>query len=223
MKNPKEKTDLELKTEVLEELKSEPHVRVTDIGVLVKNGTITLNGSVGSYDEKWSAMESAKRVEGASEIADDIEVQLPDVPHCTDSDIAAAAARKIEGLSALMPGTVRLMVSNGWVTLEGEVQWLHQKKTAEECVRALAGVRGISNVISIRPVPTVEEVEAAIVKEFAQTPSLSGEMIQVETLGSLLILRGQVRKTASRVEAERIAKRASGIFSVDNQITVRVR
>ena len=158
-----EKTDSEIKNDVLSELKYEPSVKVTDIGVLVKDGSVTLNGFATSYGEKWDAVKVAKRVAGVRAIADDIEVKFPESMRRNDGDIAIAAANNIEWLSWAVPGkTVQVTVREGWITLEGQVEWWYQKEAAENTVRYLSGVKGVSNQIAINPKLSATKVEAAI-------------------------------------------------------------
>ncbi|WP_373543145.1 BON domain-containing protein [Chamaesiphon sp.] len=223
-----EKTDLELKNDVLAELKYEPTVKVTDIGVLVKNGTVTLNGYVSSYVEKLEAVQAVKRIAGVKAIADDIEIQLPESYHRTDGDIAAAATNQINWATLIPPGTVRVTVSEGWIELEGEVDGWHQKTLAGSVVRHLSGVKGVSNRLSLaQPIqmnePTVKpvEVERAIKSAFKRSAVVDANKIRVETAGSNVELSGNVRNLAEREEAERAAWAAPGVFSVDNQLTVK--
>ena len=112
-----EKSDTEVKSDVLAELKYEPSVRVTDIGVLVKNGTVTLNGFVTNYGEKWDAVRAARRVAGVNAIADDIEVRLAEPFRRTDGDIAGAAASHIKWSTMIPAGAVKVTVREGWITL----------------------------------------------------------------------------------------------------------
>jgi osmotically-inducible protein OsmY len=223
-----EKTDLELKDDVLAELKYEPIVKVTDIGVLVKNGTVTLNGYVSSYVEKLEAVQAVKRIAGVKAIADDIEIQLPDSYHRTDSDIAAAATNQINWATLIPPGTVRVTVREGLITLEGEVEGWFQKNVAANVVRHLLGVKGVSNLLSLaQPIrniePTVKPVavERAIKSAFKRSAVVDANKIRVETNGSNVELSGNVRNLAEREEAERAAWAAPGVFSVDNQLTVK--
>jgi osmotically-inducible protein OsmY len=136
-----EKADTKLKMDVLSELKYEPCVGITDIGVLVKDGTVTLNGFANNYSEKWEAVRAAKRVAGVKAIADDIEVRLPGSLHHTDGDIAAAAAHHIKW-SIVPAGSVQVTVSEGWITLDGEVDWQYLKNAAGNVVQHLSGVKG---------------------------------------------------------------------------------
>ncbi len=229
MINTIEKTDIELKNDVLDELKYEPIVKVTDIGVLVKNGIVTLNGYVSSYVEKLEAVQAVKRIAGVKAIADDIEIQLPKSYHRTDGDIAAAATNQINWATLIPPGTVRVTVSEGWIELEGEVDGWHQKTLAGDVVRHLSGVTGVSNRLSLaQPIqmqnePTVKpvEVERAIKSAFKRSAVVDANKIRVETSGSNVELSGNVRNLAEREEAERAAWAAPGVFSVDNQLTVK--
>ena len=215
-----EKTDADIKTDVLSELKYEPSVKATDIGVLVKDGSVTLNGNVANYFEKWDAVRAAKRVAGVRAIADEIEVKLLDPLRHTDGDIAAAAANQIGWTSTIPADAVKVMVSEGWITLEGEVGWWYQKNAAENAVRYLTGVKGVSNLISIKPKLKSKDVETAIKSAFERNALLDADKIQVETSENKVTLRGQVRNHAERDEAERVAWAAPGVFSVDNQLTV---
>jgi osmotically-inducible protein OsmY len=224
-----EKTDMELKDDVIAELKYEPIVKVTDIGVLVKNGTVTLNGYVSSYVEKLEAVQAVKRIAGVKAIADDIEIQLPASYHRTDSDIAAAATNQINWATLIPPGTVQVTVRAGEITLEGEVEGWFQKNVAANVVRHLLGVKGVSNRLSlaqpirktIEPDAQPEEVERAIKLAFKRSAVVDANKIRVETAGGNVELIGNVRNLAEREEAERAAWAAPGVYSVDNQLTVK--
>ncbi len=217
-----DKSDTEIKNDVLTELKYEPSVKITDIGVLVKESAVTLNGFATSYGEKWDAVKVAKRVAGVRAIADDIEVKFPESLKRDDGDIAIAAANHIDWLSWTLPGkTILITVRNGWVTLDGEVEWWYQKETAESTVRYLSGVKGVSNQITIKPRLSATKVEDEIEASFRRIALLDAEKIEVETSGNKVTLSGTVRNYAERDEAERVAWAAPGVHSVDNQLTVR--
>lgn len=214
------KSDAELKSDVLAELEYEPSVKVTDIGILVKDGAVTLNGYATNYGEKWDAVRAAKRVAGVNAIADDIEVKLPSSLKRTDGDIASAAARQIDWSTTIPTGTVKVTVREGWITLEGEVEWWYQKSSAEDAVRYLAGVKGVTNLVIIKPKVAVAGVENAITSAFERSALLDAKKIQVETSGTAVTLRGKVRNYAERDEAERAAWNAPGVSSVDNRLKV---
>ena len=220
MKTHIEKSDTELKTDVLTELKYEPAVNVADIGVLVKDGTVTLNGFATSYGEKWNAVHAAKRVSGVNAIADDIVVKLPNSWERNDGDIAAAVASRLDWSSSLPEGAATVMVRDGWVTLEGEVEWWYQKNAAENAVRDLTGVKGVTNLITIKPRLAASEIETSIEAAFARNALIDAEAVHVETSGSKVTLSGTVCNYAERDEAQRVAWAAPGVFSVDNQLAV---
>ena len=220
MKCNVEKSDTDLKRDVLAELKYEPSVKVTDIGVLVKDGTVTLNGFATSYGEKWNAVRATRRVAGVNAIADDIEVKLPNSPRHTDGDIAAAAVHQIDWSTTIPKRTVDVTVREGRITLEGEVEWGYERNGAENAVQHLAGVQAVTNLITIKPKLAPTDVETAIKSAFERNAQLDAKKIQVETSGNKVVLRGKVRNYAEREEAERAAWAASGVFSVDNQIKV---
>ncbi len=211
-----ERTDAELKTDVLAELKSEPSVKVTDIGVLVKDGTVTLNGYATSYVEKRKAVQAAKRVAGVKAIADDIAVNLPGSCHRTNGDIAAAVASQIDGSTT---ETVKITVRDGWVTLAGEVERWEQKDAVGNVVQNLLGVKGVSNRISITPPLT--EVESAIKSTFPPSACLNANQIPVETAGNEVNFCSNVLNFTALEEAKRVTWAALGELLVDDQITVK--
>jgi osmotically-inducible protein OsmY len=143
MSSNAKKSDKQLKSDVLAEFEYEPSVNAADIGVLVKDGAVTLNGYATSYGEKWDAVRVVKRVAGVKAVADDIQVKLPDSRLRTDGDIAAAAAHEIDWSTTIPSGTVKITVRDGWITLEGVVEWWYQKTAAENAVLYLAGVKGV--------------------------------------------------------------------------------
>jgi osmotically-inducible protein OsmY len=221
VKNDVLKTDAQLKEYVLSELAYEPSVKATDIGVLVKDGTLTLNGFVESYGEKWGAVRAAKRVAGIKAIADDVEVRLPNSYHHSDGDIAAAAASQIKWSTTLPAEAIKITVREGYITLEGTLEWWYQKNIAETAVKYLMGVKGVSNLISITPKVTASGIEAAITSAFERNALLDSNKIKVQVSGNQVTLSGEVRNHAELEEAERAAWAASGVSSVDNQLTVK--
>jgi len=215
------RTDTELKADVLSELAYEPRIKVTDIGVLVKDGTVTLNGFANNYSEKREAVQAVKRVTGVKAIADDIEIKLLHPLLHTDGDIAAAAVQHIERCNLVSTVSVVVTVRDGWITLDGEMEWWYQRNAAEDVVHYLLGVEGVSNLIAIKPKLTATAVETAIQAAFKRNAPLDAHNIKVETSGSKVILCGNLRNFAELEEAERVAWAAPGVFSVDNQLTVK--
>jgi osmotically-inducible protein OsmY len=214
------KTDTDLKTDVLAELKYEPSIKVTDIGVLVKDGTVTLNGYATSTNEKWQAVQAARRVAGVKAIADDIVVKLPSSSLHTDGDIATAAAHHIDWFTSIPRGTIKVTVRDAWITLEGEVEWQYLKSTAENFLHNLLGVKGISNLITVKSRLNATNINNDIRDAFKRSALLDANKIRVETTGNQVTLHGKVRNYAELDEAERVAWGASGVHSVDNQLKV---
>jgi osmotically-inducible protein OsmY len=158
----KPKSDMQIKTDVLSELKWEPAVKVTDIGVQVKDGVVTLTGSIGTHGEKRHAMHAARRVSGVKAIADAITITLATQHQRTDSEIASAAVHQLEWSTTIPKGSTKVSVHEGWVTLEGEVEWWYQRNAAEDVLLYMIGVKGIKNLITLKPTISIAGVEAAI-------------------------------------------------------------
>jgi len=214
------KTDSELKIDVLSELKYEPSVAITDIGVLVKDGIVTLNGFATSHGEKVNAVLAAKRVAGVRAIADDIEVKLPDSLRRTDGDIADAAVTQIKWQTAIPPGAVQVTVADGRITLEGEVEWGYQRGAAEDAIQHLSGVKVVTNLITVKPALAPIVILKSIKAALKRNALLVARKIQVEIWGNKVTLRGRVRNNIEHDEAERVVWAAPGVFEVDNQLKV---
>src|SRR5437868_10365138 len=190
------RTDEEIQRDVRNELKFEPRVQPNEIGVVVKDGVVTLTGWVDSYAKKWAAEEAAHRVRGVLAVANDIEVRLPTAAERTDADVAAAAVRALEWDAAVPVDKLDITVSKGWVTLRGEVEWQYQKQDAERVVRRLQGVRGVSNLITVRPKATPAELKKKIEDALVRNAELDANRISVDAVSSKAILRGTVRSSA---------------------------
>ncbi len=210
--------DEEIQKDVLAELKWDAQVQPNEIGVAVKDGVVTLTGWVDSYLKKWAAEDAAHRVSGVRAVANEIEVKL--ATERTDADIAAAAVRALEWDSSVPADTIKVTVSKGWVTLRGEVEWQYQKEDAERIVRRLSGVKGVSNLITIKPSVTPAELKEKIEDALVRNAEIDADRITVEVQGGKAILKGTVRSWAEREAAERAAWSAPGITSVDNRIQV---
>lgn len=213
-------TDLELKKKVEDELNWEPSVNAAEIGVAVKSGIVTLSGNISSYWQKFSAERAAARVSGVKAVVNELEVRLPTSSERTDEDIARAAVNHLNWAVSVPADRIKATVSKGWITLEGTVEWNYQRVAAENAVRHLIGVKGVSNLIEVKPQVSKGEVKAAIEAALKRSAELDASRITVETDGDRVILRGTVRSWAERNEAERAAWKAPGVRMVDNRITV---
>jgi osmotically-inducible protein OsmY len=214
------RTDEEIQRDVLAELKWDARVQPNEIGVSVKDGVVILTGWVDSFLKKWDAEEAAHRVPGVKAVANDIEVRLPS--ERTDADIAAAAIRALEWDAGIPSDKIELTVSKGSVILKGEVEWQYQKEDAERVVRRLSGVKGVTNLIVVKPRTTASELKKKIEEALVRNAQIDASRITVEVQGTKAILKGTVRSWAEKEEAERVAWLAPGITSVENRITLEI-
>ena len=214
------RTDEQIQRDVFAELKWDPRVQPNEIGVAVKNGIVTLTGWVDTYSKRWAAEDAAHRVRGVAAVVNDIEVKLPSSAERSDPDIAAAAIHALTWDAFIPMKKIKVTVSKGWVRLEGEVEWQYQKVDAERVVRRLTGVKGVTNLIVVKPRVTASDLKRKIDEALVRSVKTDAEHIIVEVEGSKAILKGTVRAWAEKEEAERAAWMAPGITEVDNRITI---
>ncbi|MFK3981858.1 BON domain-containing protein [Micromonospora sp. NPDC050397] len=217
------RTDEEIQRDVLDELEWEPRLQPNEIGVAVQEGVVTLTGWVDNYAKKWAAERSAHRINRVRAVANDIEVRLSGSAQRTDPDVALAATRALEWDAFVPVDRLEVTVSNGWVVLRGAVEWEYQKRAAERTIRRLAGVRGVTNGIDVRPTgqPTTDELERLVVNALVRSAETDVDRITIEVQGDLILLTGSVGSWQEREEAERVAWSAPGVAAVDNHIAVR--
>jgi osmotically-inducible protein OsmY len=212
------RTDQTIQADVLAELRWDQSVQANEIGVAVKDGVVTLTGTVDTYLKKWRAEEAAHRVTGVSAVANDITVRA--LGERTDADIAAAALHALKWNAGLDADRIHVTVDKGWVTLKGEVEWQFERQDVERAIRGLWGVKGVTNLIVVKPQASPSDLKKKIEDALVRSAEVDAKNITVEVQGGKAILRGKVRSWAERQEAERTAWLAPGIVSVDNQITL---
>ena len=214
------RSDEEIQRDVLDELKWDSCVQPNEIGVAVKDGIVTLMGWVDSYLKKIAAEEAAHRVRSVKAVVNDIEVRLPSSAERTDADLAKAVLNALKWDTIIPADKLDVTVSHGWVTLKGEVDYAFQKKEVEDIVKRLTGVKGVTNLIVVKPpvVPTdlKEKIEQALIRN----ADIDASRITVEVQGSKVILHGIVRSYAEKEAAEDIALSTLGVTDVENRIAV---
>jgi osmotically-inducible protein OsmY len=214
------KTDLEIKRNAENQLKWEPDVNETDIAVAVSGGVVTLAGYVPHFLDKDNAEKAVKRVAGVSGVANDIEVRLANLDQRPDPEIARDAVTAIKHQYPSHPEKIQVIVTKGWLTLEGEVEWNYQRATLEGAVRWLKGVKGLTNSVKVKPSVGAFEVKHKIEQAFVRSAEIDAAHVNVEASGSSVVLKGTVRSWAERAAAETAAWSAPGVTNVENRLTM---
>jgi osmotically-inducible protein OsmY len=220
--------DEEVQKDVLGELKWDPRVSPNEIGVIVRSGVVTLTGHVDSFYKKWAAQQAAHRVRGVKAVANDLEIKLPSTSVRTDEELAAAAVQAIESDALLGGENLQITVSNGRITVSGEVDWNYQREDVERLLRRLWGVKGVTNLITVKAGELGEkdkelkakEIKETIEQALIRSAEVDAKSIDVEVEGTKAILKGNVRSWAEREQAERTAWLAPGITQVEDKIQV---
>jgi osmotically-inducible protein OsmY len=213
------KTDEELRKDIEDEIQCEPNVLTTDIGVIVKDGIVTLTGAVDSLPEKMEAEKAAQRVAGVKWVTNKIEVKLSIGIRLPDQDIASAASNALKWNVAL-PENLQVDVKDGLITLTGQVEWRSQKHAAEETVRGLNGVKGVINKITVKPHIAPAIVKGKIQAALARNAFLDSKGIQVKIDGGKITLEGTVYSWLEKEQAENEAWSTPGVTEVDNKLVV---
>jgi osmotically-inducible protein OsmY len=214
------KSDSEIRDDVIEELRWEPRISDPDaIGVAVKDGAVTLTGSVPSYAEKLAAAQAAERVYGVKAVANDLKVKLPGTPR-DDADIATAIAHVLEWNVNVPEGKVHARVQDGWVTLEGRVEHDYQRREVERMVRNVRGVTGVTDTITVEPPPKPEAVREEIEETFKREAEIDARHIRVEVTDHTAQLYGHVHSLQEAQAARTAAAAAPGVAAVESHLLV---
>ena len=213
-------TDMDLKRHVESALEWEPSVDAADIGVSVDAGVVTLRGDVGSYAARAAAERVTLRVYGVKAVANELTVRLVTGFERNDTDIAQAAVTALTWNAVIPQNRVTITVSNGWLTLNGTLDWQYQKEAAARAVRDLIGVKGVTNTITVKPHVQPGDVQAKIEAAFKRSAEVDARRVNVAARDGKVVLTGNVRSWAERQEAERAAWAAPGVTQVDDRLLI---
>jgi osmotically-inducible protein OsmY len=214
------RSDSEIKMDVESELRWHPDLDATDIAVAVKNGVVALSGFTKSYNDKYEAELAAKRVNGVVGLANDIQVRLPSADVRPDPEIAREAVAAIKHRLPFTYERIKPVAKDGWVTLEGEVEWNFTREVAEKAVRRLTGIKGVINMVHLKPHVEPTEIKRKIEEALKRSAEIDANRIAVEAHGGEVVLKGSVRSWIERKEAERAAWAAPGVVKVEDHIAI---
>ncbi|HVA57772.1 MAG: BON domain-containing protein [Gemmatimonadaceae bacterium] len=215
------KTDMQLQRDVIEEMAWQPNISDAEIAVGAKNGVVTLSGFVNTYAQKYGAVRAAEKVRGVHAVADDLKVRLPQSLMRSDTDIAHAAVSALKWDVEVPDTRIKALVDDGWVSLDGTVDWQFQRLAAERAVRHLSGVKGVINRITVQqPKVSAYEVNLRIQEALKRSAAVDADKISIEAKDGKVVLRGTVRSWSEREDAERAAWAAPGVTEVDDEIAV---
>lgn len=213
--------DTEIRHDVQNELQWDPALDETGVGVNVKDGVVTLVGTVPHYADRYTAEQVAKRVNGVRAVANDIDVKIPKPGERSDTDIANAAANALNWNFSIGSSDIKAVVKHGWVTLSGQVTFGYQRSVAEGVVRYLMGVTGISNEIIIKPTLKMLDVKQKIEEAFLRQARFDAKDIDVNLIDNQVTLKGHVHSWREKDDASRAAWAAPGVAKVENQLQVQ--
>ena len=214
------KTDSQIQKDIMEQLKWEPYLNASEIGVAVKNGVVTLSGQVDSYPKKLAAENAAKKITGVKAIAEDIQIGVSPAYNRTDTEIAEAIVNVIKWHTAVRDEKVKIKVENGIVKLEGEVEWEFQRQKIKTAVENVSGVRTVLNLINIKPSLSPNDIERKISAAFHRSATIDASRIKAEVLGNKIVLRGKVHSFTEKEDAETAAWSAPGVLTVESHLQV---
>lgn len=212
--------DKTLRQAIIDEFDWVPTVDAANIGVAVHNGVVTLTGHVPSYAQLVAAEAAVKRVKGVQAIAQDIEVRFAGAAAASDEDIASRAISLLKWSVLLPKEAIQVEVAKGWITLTGEVEWQYQRRAAEDNVRSLIGVKGVSNLISVKPRVVATNVASGIEEALKRDARLEAQKIKVSVTDGTVKLEGRVHSWYERDAAERAAWAAPGVRAVEDHVTI---
>ncbi|QTE38859.1 BON domain-containing protein [Mucilaginibacter gossypii] len=214
------KTDSQIQKDVMDELKWQPFLNSSAIGVAVKNGIVTLSGTVDTFSKKITAERAAKKVIGVKAIAEDIQIGVSPVYRKTDTEIAEAVLNALKWHSAVPDDKIKIKVEDGTVTMEGELEWEYQRVSAKTAIQDLTGVRSVINLITLRPRISPAELEQKISAAFQRSANIDATKVHAGISGNTVTLTGRVRSFAESEDAADVAWAAPGVFHVVNNLDI---
>jgi osmotically-inducible protein OsmY len=214
------KTNEELQKDVQDAIKWEPLLNAAEIGVTAIDGVITLSGIVDSYARKSEAENAAKNVTGVKAVVEKIEVKFDHTSQKSDPEIASEVLHAFNWNWKIPGDKIKVKVEEGWITLEGELQWNFQRETATKLVNNLSGVKGVIDKITIKSETNDEIEKTDIERAIARNWSLANLVVQVLVSGNRVMLNGTVHSLYQKEEAERIAWNTPGVWTVENQLVI---
>ncbi len=212
--------DSEIRHDVEAELRWSPDIDETGISVAVSDSIVTLTGFVDSYSEKYQAEHAAKRVRGVTGVADDVQVRATGATGTDDPSIARGAVAAIRANLPIAADRIKVVVSDGLLTLEGQLEWNFERERVEDAVRRLRGVRMVNNQIRIEPRVQPLEIKRRIEDAFRRSAEVDADAITVTADGSTVTLKGKVQTWKERLQAQQTAWSAPGVASVRNEIEI---
>jgi osmotically-inducible protein OsmY len=212
-------TDSQIQQAVLRELKWDTRVEETDVGVEVDAGVVTLTGTVSSWAKKVAAREAAHRVADVLDVADDITVKVPGSAGRTDTEIAQAVRHALEWNVFVPDKRIRCSVSDGWVTLEGDVDYWSQRDDAERAIHSLAGVAAVSNRIEVKAATAVSsDVKKAIEEALERQAKREAKRIRLDVQDGRVSVSGLVHSWAERQSVIGAARGTRGVRKVEDHL-----
>jgi osmotically-inducible protein OsmY len=214
------KTDLQLRTDVAEELAFDPRITNKDIAIAVNDGVVTLTGRVPTFIQRLYAERAAKRVFGVRGIVENLTVELSGHHVRNDTDIAHAAIHSLDWSVLIPKDSLQVTINDGVLKLSGTVDWQYQKDAAFNEVRGILGVRDVINQIAVKPHVTPGDIRSEIEQEFRRTATIDADHISIKTNDDRVVLNGTVRSLDERDYALRGAWHAPGVAFVENNLVV---